>query len=90
MWLRRRSAATIVAIPAGAGGRPEESRYTVAGWKAHASRVLASVSGALVTGAVNYRGIRFAAFAHQLTVRYKGFAWVRYLRVARYEVRPDI
>ena len=44
------------------------SLYTVAGWEVHASWVLAGVSGAIVIGVVNYRGIRFAAFAQRLAV----------------------
>ena len=42
--------------------------YTVAGWEIHASWVVTGVAGACVIGAVNYRGIRFAAFAQQLAV----------------------
>ena len=37
--------------------------YTVAGWDVHLTWVLVGVAGALVIGVVNYRGIRFAAFA---------------------------
>ena len=44
------------------------SLYTVAGWEVHASWVLAGVAGALAIGVVNYRGIRFAAFAQRLAV----------------------
>ena len=44
------------------------SLYTVAGWEVHASWVLVGVAGALVIGVVNYRGIRFAAFAQRLAV----------------------
>ena len=43
-------------------------RYTVAGWEVHANWVLVGVAGALVIGVVNYRGIRFAAFAQRLAV----------------------
>ena len=42
--------------------------YSVAGWEVHASWVLVGVAGALVIGVVNYRGIRFAAFAQRLAV----------------------
>ena len=42
--------------------------HTVAGWEVHASWVLIGVAGALVIGVVNYRGIRFAAFAQRLAV----------------------
>ncbi len=42
--------------------------YTVAGWEVHASWVIAGVAGALAIGAVNYHGIRFAAFAQRLAV----------------------
>ena len=42
--------------------------YTVADWDIHASWVVTGVAGACVIGAVNYRGIRFAAFAQQLAV----------------------
>ena len=44
------------------------SLYTVAGWEVHASWVLVGVAGAVVIGVVNYRGIRFAAFAQRLAV----------------------
>ena len=44
------------------------SLYVVAGWEVHASWVLVGVAGALVIGVVNYRGIRFAAFAQRLAV----------------------
>ena len=42
--------------------------YNVAGWDVHASWVMAGVAGALAIGVVNYRGIRFAAFAQRLAV----------------------
>ncbi len=42
--------------------------YTVAGWDVRPGWVAAGVAGALVIGAVNYRGIRFAAFAQRLAV----------------------
>ena len=44
------------------------SLYTVAGWEVTASWVLVGVAGALVIGVVNYRGLRFAAFAQRLAV----------------------
>ncbi len=44
------------------------SLYAVAGWEVHASWVLVGVAGAVVIGVVNYRGIRFAAFAQRLAV----------------------
>ena len=50
------------------GGFEAGRLYTVAGWEVHASWVLAGVAGALVIGVVNYRGIRFAAFAQRLAV----------------------
>ena len=50
------------------GGFEAGSLYTVAGWEVHATWVLAGVAGALVIGVVNYRGIRFAAFAQRLAV----------------------
>jgi amino acid transporter len=40
--------------------------YTVAGWDVHLTWVLVGVVGALVIGFVNYRGIRFAAFAQSV------------------------
>jgi|TARA_B100001971_G_C18240490_1_gene570492 amino acid transporter len=40
--------------------------YTVAGWDVHLSWVLVGVAGALAIGVVNYRGIRFAAFAQSV------------------------
>ena len=42
--------------------------YTVAGWDVQPAWVAAGVAGALVIGVVNYRGIRFAAFAQRLAV----------------------
>ncbi|MXY25766.1 MAG: amino acid permease [Acidobacteria bacterium] len=42
--------------------------YQVAGWDVHASWVIAGVAGTLAIGVVNYRGIRFAAFAQRLAV----------------------
>ena len=50
------------------GGFEAGSLYTVAGWEVHATWVLAGVAGAVVIGVVNYRGIRFAAFAQRLAV----------------------
>ncbi len=52
-------------VPAFATGDP---LYTVAGWDVQPGWVLVGVTGALVIGAVNYRGIRFAAFAQRLAV----------------------
>ena len=45
-----------------------EPLYTVAGWDVRPGWVAIGVAGALVIGAVNYRGIRFAAFAQRLAV----------------------
>ena len=42
--------------------------YTVAGWDVRPGWVAAGVAGALVIGLVNYRGVRFAAFAQRLAV----------------------
>ncbi len=42
--------------------------YQVAGWNVQPAWVAAGVAGALVIGIVNYRGIRFAAFAQRLAV----------------------
>ncbi len=52
-------------VPAFATGDP---LYTVAGWDVQPGWVLVGVAGALVIGAVNYHGIRFAAFAQRLAV----------------------
>ena len=40
--------------------------YTVAGWDVHLTWVIVGVAGALAIGFVNYRGIRFAAFAQRV------------------------
>ena len=40
--------------------------YTVAGWDVNLTWVLVGVTGALTIGVVNYRGIRFAAFAQSI------------------------
>ena len=40
--------------------------YTVAGWDVKLTWVLVGVAGALSIGVVNYRGIRFAAFAQSM------------------------
>ena len=45
-----------------------DALYTVAGWDVRTGWVIAGAAGALVIGAVNYRGIRFAAFAQRLAV----------------------
>ena len=52
-------------VPAFATG---DALYTVAGWDVQPGWVIVGVAGALVIGAVNYRGIRFAAFAQRLAV----------------------
>ena len=52
-------------LPAFSTGEP---LYTVAGWDVRPGWVAAGVAGALVIGAVNYRGVRFAAFAQRLAV----------------------
>ena len=46
----------------------EDPLYAVAGWDVQPGWVLVGVAGALVIGAVNYHGIRFAAFAQRLAV----------------------
>ena len=52
-------------LPAFSTGEP---LYTVAGWDVRPGWVAAGVAGALVIGVVNYRGVRFAAFAQRLAV----------------------
>ena len=52
-------------VPAFATGDP---LYTVAEWDVQPGWVIVGVAGALVIGAVNYHGIRFAAFAQRLAV----------------------
>ena len=52
-------------LPAFSTGEP---LYTVAGWDVRPGWVAAGVAGALVIGVINYRGVRFAAFAQRLAV----------------------